>query len=170
MRLGLIADTHDRVPAIAALVAEFQAREVALVLHAGDYCSPFSLAPLHALTVPVIGVFGRNDGDRPGLTAAAAQGLATELFESPHSLEVGGRRDAPGARRRRGGGAVASPRTSSWCTAASTAAEMKMRGEALMVCPGEGCGWVNGYPGAAILDLDTNEVEFLKSSGPEWKS
>ena len=169
MRLGLIADTHDRVPAIAALVAEFLAREVALVLHAGDYCSPFSLAPLHALTVPVIGVFGRNDGDRPGLTAAAAQGLATELFESPHSLEVGGRR-------------VLLVHDVGEVDGRSIAAheivvhgslhrpEMKTRGDALMVCPGEGCGWVNGSPGAAILDLQTNEVEFLKLSGPEWKS
>jgi predicted phosphodiesterase len=37
------------------------------------------------------------------------------------------------------------------------------------VNPGEGCGWLHGAPSAAILDLDTKEVEFLKLSGPEWK-
>ena len=45
MRLGLIADTHDRLPAITALVALFQQREVSMVLHAGDYHWPtFNIA------------------------------------------------------------------------------------------------------------------------------
>lgn len=169
MRLGLISDTHDRLPAIAALVAEFQAREVAMVLHAGDYCSPFALAPLHALTVPVIGVFGRNDGDHPGLAAAASQGLATELFESPHSLEVIGRRvllvhDVGEVSER----SLAAHNLV--VHGSMHRSEMKARGDTLLVCPGEACGWINGSPGAAIIDLDTNEVEFLKLTGPEWKS
>jgi len=169
MRLGLISDTHDRLPAIAALVAEFQARDVAMVLHAGDYCSPFALAPLHALTVPVIGVFGRNDGDHPALSAAAAQGLATELFESPHSLEVIGRRvllvhDVTEVAER------SLDAHSLVIHGSMHRSEMKTRGDTLLVCPGEACGWINGAPGAAIIDLDTNEVEFIKLTGPEWKS
>ena len=43
MRVGLIADTHDRLPAIAELVREMQTHGIDMVLHAGDYCSPFSL-------------------------------------------------------------------------------------------------------------------------------
>lgn len=169
MRLGLIADTHDRLPAVAALVAEFQAREVSMVLHAGDYCSPFALGPLHALTVPVIGVFGRNDGDRPGLSAAAAQGLATELFESPHSLEVGDRRlllvhDVGEVSDR---SLAAHDLVIHGCLHRQ---EMKTRGNTLLVCPGEACGWLFGSPGAAIIDLRTNEVEFLKLGAPEWKT
>ncbi len=45
MRVGILADTHDRVPAIAALVARLAEQGVSLLLHAGDYCSPFSLTP-----------------------------------------------------------------------------------------------------------------------------
>ena len=92
MKIGLIGDTHDRLPAIAALAAELSARRVELVLHTGDYCSPFSLAPLHEMRVPIIGVFGPNDGDRDGLVAAASAGLATELMAAPHSFEVEGKR------------------------------------------------------------------------------
>lgn len=169
MRLGLIADSHDRLPAIAELVAQFQERDVSMVLHAGDYCSPFALAPLHALTVPVVGVFGRNDGDRSGLAAAAAQGLATELFESPHSLEVGGRRlllvhDVGEVAER---SLAAHDLVIHGCIHRQ---EMKSRGSTLLVCPGEACGWLYGAPGAAIIDLDTNEVEFLKLGAPEWKT
>ena len=45
MRVGVMADSHDRVPAIAALLRRMAEGGVGLVLHAGDYCSPFSLAP-----------------------------------------------------------------------------------------------------------------------------
>jgi len=46
MKIGLIADTHDRLPAIAELVRQMQAGGVGMLLHAGDYCSPFSLTPM----------------------------------------------------------------------------------------------------------------------------
>ncbi len=169
MQLGLIADSHDRLPAIAALVAQFQERGVEMVLHAGDFCSPFALAPLHALTVPVVGVFGRNDGDHPGLSAEASRGLATELFESPHSLEVGERRVllvhdvGEMSEHSLAGHDVV-------IHGSQHRQEMKTRGSTLLVCPGEACGWLYGSPGAAIIDLATYEVEFLKLSGPEWKT
>ena len=47
--------------------------------------------------------------------------------------------------------------------------EMKTRGNALLVNPGEGGGWLHGAPTGAILDLDTKEVEFIKLTGPEWQ-
>jgi putative phosphoesterase len=169
MLIGLIADTHDRVPAIAALVAQLAEQRVELLLHAGDYCSPFALAPLHELRVPIVGVFGRNDGDRDGLTAAASAGLETELHEAPHSLKVGERRilllhdvsDVP---------AQSLESHDIVVHGCQHRPEMKERGNTLLVCPGEGCGWIHGSPGAALLDLSTKRVEFLKLSGPEWKT
>jgi predicted phosphodiesterase len=66
-------------------------RGVNFVLHAGDFCSPFSLRPFVEMNMPLIGVFGRNDGDREGLRAFAQQGVGIELFESPHSAsKLGG--------------------------------------------------------------------------------
>jgi hypothetical protein len=72
MRIGLMADSHDRVPAIAEFGRRFREAGVALVLHAGDYCSPFALSALLDDGLPMAGVFGRNDGDHEGLRAAAA--------------------------------------------------------------------------------------------------
>src|SRR5256714_14806538 len=63
-----------------------------MVILAGDYCSPFSLAPFHQRGTALLGVFCRNDGDRETLSAYAARGLGTEIYESPHSFEVGGQR------------------------------------------------------------------------------
>jgi hypothetical protein len=46
---------------------------------------------------------------------------------------------------------------------------MKTRGDTLIVNPGEACGWLTGTPSAAILDLESRQVEFLSLGGPEWK-
>jgi predicted phosphodiesterase len=47
---------------------------------------------------------------------------------------------------------------------------MKTRGETLIINPGEACGWVYGSPTAAILDLETKHVEFIKLDGPQWSN
>lgn len=61
MLIGLISDSHDHTPHIKQAVEIFKEREVDLVLHAGDFCSPFTVPPFEGL--PMRGVFGNNDGD-----------------------------------------------------------------------------------------------------------
>ena len=169
MKIGLLSDTHDRVPAIEALLRRMQERNVTLVLHAGDYCSPFALKAFASIDVPVVGVFGRNDGDREGLRAAAAtSGLATELFESPHSFELEGKagllvHDLGEVQPR---SLDAHAVVVHGC---SHRPERTTRGEVLVINPGEACGWVTGSPSAAILDLDTNDVEFLTLDADELR-
>jgi putative phosphoesterase len=92
MRVGLMADSHDRLPAIRELVKRLQAGGVGFILHAGDFVSPFSLQPFIDSHMAVGGVFGRNDGDHEGLRAKAAQAMGIELYESPHSVSLGDRR------------------------------------------------------------------------------
>lgn len=168
MRIGLIADTHDRLPAIAELVKQIQAAGAGMVLHAGDYCSPFSLRAFEEAHISLAGVFGRNDGDREGLRARAQSAFGVELFESPHSFEIGGKRillvhDIGDVNKR-------SISSHDIVIHGSThQQEMKTRGETLIVNPGEACGWLYGTPSAAVLDLDSRNVQFLALSGPEWK-
>ncbi len=161
MKVGLISDTHDRVPAVEALVSRMAAAGAEFVLHAGDYCAPFSLAPFRTAGLPLLGVFGRNDGDRDGLRAmAAALPAGGELFESPHSLELGGRslllvHDLGDALARSvEGHAVV-------IHGCSHRAEVRQRGSTLVVNPGEGCGWLTGTCTAMVLDLDALTVERL---------
>ena len=75
MKVGLMADSHDRVPAIKELLEKMTERGVSLVMHAGDYCSPFSLQPFNDANIALLGIFGRNDGDPEGLKASAARGV-----------------------------------------------------------------------------------------------
>lgn len=167
MLVGLMADTHDRLPAVRELLKEMQQRGVGLVLHAGDYCSPFSLQPFQDAGVALAGVFGHNDGDPGGLKAIAEQGVGHELFESPHSLTIGEHKillvhDI-------GDVALRSIKAHHFVIHGNEHQQsMKSRGETLVINPGEACGWVHGAPTAAILDLDSKHTEFIKLSDAKW--
>lgn len=168
MRVALMSDSHDRVPAIAEFVKQLQAAGIGMVLHAGDFCAPFSLRPFEEAHMSVAGVFGKNDGDPTGLRARAQSAIGLELFESPHSFEIGGRR-------------ILLVHDLADMTERSIESheivvhghlhrqEMKTRGATLIVNPGESCGWVYGTPTAAIIDLDSLHVEFCALSAAEWR-
>ena len=168
MRIGLIGDTHDRLPAIAELVTQMVHGGAGMILHVGEYCSPFSLRAFEDAHISLAGIFGKNDGDRQGLVSRAQSAFGSELFESPHSFEISGRRillvhDIGDVQERSvtGHEIVIHGHTHQQ--------EMKTRGDTLIVNPGEGCGWLYGTPSAAIMDVDTREVEFLTLRGAEWK-
>ena len=160
MKIGLMADSHDRLPAISELLEIMRSKGVSLVMHAGDYCAPFALKPFNDANIALLGIFGRNDGDQEGLKATAAQGVGMELYESPHSFEVAGHRilivhDIGEVNKR----SIASHR---FVVHGSThRQEVVTRGETLIINPGEACGWLTGSCTSAILDLDTSEVEVI---------
>ena len=167
MRIGLLADSHDRVPAVAEFVRLMQAGGVSMLIHAGDYCAPFALRPIIEANISLSGVFGRNDGDVEGLLAAASAGLGAEIFSGPHSFDLGGERilvvhDVGDVQLR---SVEAHSIVVHGCTHQQ---EMKSRGDTLIVNPGESCGWLYGTPKAAILDLDTKKVEFLSLDPADW--
>jgi len=87
--------------------------------------------------------------------------MGTELYESPHSFDVGGRRillvhDLGEVHRR-------SVESHEFVVHGFThRAESVERGGALVVNPGEACGWLTGKCTAAVLDLDTGEVEQIE--------
>ena len=151
------------------MVRRFWDAGVDVVLHAGDYCSPFSLTPVVDARVPLAGVFGHNDGDHKGLMAEAARGVGIELFQSPHSVQWEGRRillvhDLGEILDR------SLDAHSIVLHGCSHRASSEIRGDTLLVNPGEACGWLYGPPSAAILDLETRRVEHISLDGPEWTS
>jgi putative phosphoesterase len=168
MRIGLMSDSHDRVPAVAELLRLMIGGGVGMVLHAGDYCAPFVLKPFEETKLSLAGVYGNNDGDKQGLLTRAQSAFGTELFDSPHSFEIGGQRlllvhDIGDVQQR-------SIESHAIVIHGGThKQEMKSRGDTLIVNPGEACGWLYGTPSAAILDLDTKQVEFLVLEPSEWR-
>lgn len=62
MLIGICSDSHDHVEHIQKAVALFKNEQVGKVIHAGDYCSPFTIPLFEGL--PLHGIFGNNDGDK----------------------------------------------------------------------------------------------------------
>lgn len=91
MNIGLISDTHDHVTNIKKAVDIFSRRKVDLVLHAGDYCSPFTIPPFAGL--PLKGILGNNDGDHY-LLMQKFNAIEAELAGYFLELEASGRKIA----------------------------------------------------------------------------
>ena len=163
MIVGLLSDTHDNLPLIDEAIKKLNEMEVELVLHAGDYISPFVAEHFKQLKAPLIGVFGNNDGDRTllkkkfaelgadirgrfafvlvdGLRIALLHGDETELMRSlleleSHDVIVSGHTHMPKTYR--------IERT-------------------LVINPGEACGYLSGTPTISILDTETLDVKTIQ--------
>ena len=93
MKIGVISDTHDNLGNIRKAVAAFADRGVEVLLHGGDFCSPFTLAEFKPLTdkgVTMHAVFGNNDGDKL-LLAQRGEGICS-FKDGALVLVVGGKR------------------------------------------------------------------------------
>jgi putative phosphoesterase len=70
MKIGILSDTHDNLHKLARALEVFRREGVEALLHAGDFVAPFVVPPLARLGKTVYGVFGNNDGERLGLLGA----------------------------------------------------------------------------------------------------
>lgn len=95
MKIGVLSDTLDQLDQIRWAVTKFNQLKVDLVVHCGDYISPFTLDIYADLTMPMKGVFGNNDGDKFRLALNKAK-LELDLFLEDRFLdfEFDGRRIA----------------------------------------------------------------------------
>jgi len=163
MIVGLLSDTHDRLPLIDEAVKRLNEMNVELVLHAGDYISPFVASNFKQLKAPLIRVFGNNDGDREvlkkkfaefgadirgrfafvnvdGLRVALLHGDETDLLRSlleleSHDVLVSGH---------------------------THVAKTYRKGRTLVINPGEACGYLSGKPTISILYTETLDVKTIQ--------
>jgi putative phosphoesterase len=76
--VGVISDTHDQVHYLPRVIEFFGKKNIQLLVHCGDWISPFTLSYYTALDVPIFGVYGNNDGDK-FLHQRVAQRLGLDL-------------------------------------------------------------------------------------------
>jgi len=62
--IGILSDTHDNLPLIDEAVKLLNRSGVGIVLHAGDYISPFTVPHFKPLQAKIIGVYGNNCAER----------------------------------------------------------------------------------------------------------
>lgn len=146
MVVGVLADTHDRLPMIDAALALFARRNVEAVIHAGDFVAPFALEPLLACDLPLHLIYGNNDGERAGLKKVMPQ-----LQDGPLFVRLGGR-------------TILVHHFINWCkpddieraeiviTAHTHKVVNRVENGKLFLNPSECCGWVSGHCTVAVLD------------------
>ena len=157
MKIGVISDTHDRLPTFRRALALFDRLGVEAIFHAGDFVAPFAarLIAADAVNVPVHCVYGNNDGEREGLKK-----LLPQLQDGPYRAELAGRMivmhhfiDWLSADDTTGADVVITGHTHEVVN--------EMRNGQLLLNPGECCGWVNNRCTVATLDLSTLTAEII---------
>ncbi len=68
MLVGVISDVHDDVENLETAIKKLNEEGIRVLIHCGDFCSPFSLKKLKEYEGEVHAVFGNNDGDVFALT------------------------------------------------------------------------------------------------------
>ena len=93
MKIGIVSDSHDRAPALAAAVSAAKAAGAEAIVHCGDLIGANTLRPLLELGVPVHFVHGNNLGDAVLLwkLCAKSDGLLT-YHGNDADLTLAGRR------------------------------------------------------------------------------
>lgn len=64
MKIGVISDTHDQRDNVLKSVEILNKEQVELVIHCGDWVSPFTLPWYKQLNCRIKSIFGNNDGDK----------------------------------------------------------------------------------------------------------
>jgi hypothetical protein len=156
MKIGILSDSHDNLPALERVVGRFNAEKVDLVLHAGDFVSPFTSIPLAKLRAPLVGVFGNNDGDRLYLTQRF-QGIGT-IHSGVYGFEKDGVRILLMHEPQAIEALVASAAYDLIVYGHTHKVDLRP-GRPAVVNPGEAGGWLTGQSTAVLFDTATGVCE-----------
>ncbi len=84
MRVAVISDSHDNLDKIRKTAEIVNGEEVELLIHCGDFVSPFAVKELlNLIKCDFFGVFGNNDGEVAGLLKVSGG-----LIEKPPATKI----------------------------------------------------------------------------------
>lgn len=95
MKIGVISDTHDRLESLKQAIKIFKENKVAMIVHCGDWASPFVLPYLAKLKVPVKGILGNIKGDLETMfqvNSKLSNPFEIERLKPSLIIEIGGRK------------------------------------------------------------------------------
>ena len=158
MILGIISDTHDNMPMIQRAVELLNARNIGHVIHAGDFTSPFTFRALKHLACDFTGIYGNNDGERVLLQQLSHQ----RIFTQPYILELAGRKIVIMHEHHVVDALADSGHFDLVVYGHTHESDIRKRGNALIVNPGELGGWLYGRSTLAVADLSTLSAELIE--------
>lgn len=157
MIIGIISDTHDNMPQIKKAVDLFNERKVEHVIHAGDFTSPFTFRILKDLECDFTGVFGNNDGDRLLLNRMSEE----KIHPQPHIFILGGKKIVVMHEHHVADALADSGHFDVVIYGHLHKADVRKRGETLIINPGEAGSWLYGKSTVAIADLSGMAAEII---------
>jgi putative phosphoesterase len=164
MLIGIIADTHDNMPMIEKAVKKLNEENVALVLHAGDYVSPFVIPKFKALNAKLIGVFGNNDGDHEFLKKRFSETENCEIRGRFAEIDADGFKIAllHGDETELLDALINCGGFDAVVHGHSHANVYRKNGKTLIINPGEVCGYLSGKSTLALLDTEKREAKIIE--------
>jgi putative phosphoesterase len=157
--IGILSDSHDNLTRVREAVRLFNDAGCDLVIHAGDFVAPFTVAELRNLRAPVKGVFGNCDGEKAGL-AEAFEGLG-EIREAPLRFSHAGLRFLVCHLDRRLEGHLVSKSYDVVVFGHTHRPLTELRDGTLLINPGEAGGWLSGRSTVALLDPATRTAQII---------
>jgi hypothetical protein len=139
-------------------------KKVDVVLHAGDYVSPFVIPRFRALRARLIGVFGNNDGDHEFLRRRFSENERSEIRGSFAKIVLGDVKIAllHGHDEELLNALVESGGFNVVVHGHGHDAKVNRVGSTLVVNPGEVCGYLSGKPTVALLDTKKLEATIVE--------
>jgi len=157
--IGILSDSHDNLTRVRQAVHLFNDAGCELVIHAGDFVAPFTVAELRSLRAPVKAVFGNCDGEKAGL-AKAFEGLG-EIQAAPLRFSHAGLRFVVLHLDGQVRGHLASKSHDVIVFGHTHKPLAELRDGTLLINPGEAGGWLRGKSTIALLDPVTRNAEII---------
>ncbi len=161
MKIAVISDTHDHLPAVREAFQRIQALGIQQTLHLGDVIAPFVIRFVREVySGNLLAVYGNNDGERLFLRDTF-QKHGAEIRVEPVVLELHGRRihmtHEPFAPE-----ALAQSFDVVLYGHTHEVRLEKLPNGHLILNPGEACGYLTGRRTFAVLDLERLEAEIVE--------
>lgn len=163
MIVGIISDIHDRLPYLKKAVTRLNEKKVELVLCAGDYVAPFVTPYFKVLKAKMIGVFGNNDAERQTLKKRFSE-IGFDVYGIFRRLEIDGLQIAllHGDESDLFKSVIDLSQFNVVVYGHTHKAEIRWRGEKLIINPGEVCGYLSEKSTIAVLDTRSMEAQIIE--------
>ncbi|NWF98493.1 MAG: metallophosphoesterase [Nitrospirae bacterium] len=158
MLIGIMSDTHDNQVLTQKAIELFNSLKTELVIHAGDYTSPFTLKLFKNLKCRFSGIFGNNDGDKLLLQERASG----NLHNQPYIFTLFDKKFVVIHEHHLVDALADSGHYDIVIYGHTHEAEIRKSRKALIINPGETGAWLYGKSTVALLNLENMLAEILK--------
>ncbi len=159
MQIAVISDSHDNIWNLRKVIKIIVQKNCKMIIHCGDFISPFMLKELDKASIPVHGVFGNNDGDHFKATQMSLTELENITFHGHKGeIEIDGISICLTHYKDIAEGLAATNKYDVVCFGHTHKYYQNKVGKTLLLNPGEVMG-KDGSPGFCIMNTESFDIE-----------